>query len=169
MLSGRTVVVCTEGDEADRSLVRSLFAHTSARVVEMTTEDHDRRMAAVLGLAHLGGLTMANALRLSGIDDRELTEVAGPTLSKQLRTAREICGENPDLYFEIQRLGGGPEHGAVWLREALEQWLAAIVDGDRRRFAELMRACWEFLHGATGRGDAAGGRGTGDGSAAGPR
>lgn len=150
MLSGRTIVICSDAPEADRSLVRGLFARTSARVVEMTVENHDRRMTAVLGLAHLSGLVLADALRLSGIDERELSEVAGATLTKQLATVREICSENPELYFEIQQLGDVPRSGAAWLRAALEQWLRTVEADDRNAFTDLMRDCSAFLEAASG-------------------
>ena len=87
--------------------MRGLFAETSARLVEMSAEEHDRRMGLVLGLTHLSNFVFARALSHSKLSAADLDEVAGVTFTKQLVTTREVTAENPGLYFEIQALESG--------------------------------------------------------------
>jgi prephenate dehydrogenase len=148
MLSGRTIVVCDEARNKDLEIVRGLFVETSARLVDMSSTEHDHRMGLVLGLTHLANLVFARALSHSSIGAADLSEVAGVTFTKQLGTTREVTAENPGLYFEIQALNRlTPEIGR-WLRKALEEWLAAVESNDEEGFTSLMRDCHAYLDGA---------------------
>ena len=146
MLSGRTIVFCNEASQKDLEVVRGLFGDTSARLVDMSSAEHDRRMGLVLGLTHLANLTFARALSHSSIDSTDLSEVAGVTFTKQLGTTREVTAENPGLYFEIQTLNQLTPETGKWLRQALEEWLVAVETNDEGGFTTLMRDCHAYLN-----------------------
>ncbi len=148
MLSGCTIVFCEEGRDEDLQIVRGLFAETSARLVDMPSEEHDRRMNLVLGLSHLANLVFARALTHSSVDAAKLAEVAGITFKKQLGTTHEVAAENPNLYFEIQALNRLTPETGKWLRRSLDEWLNTVVSGDSEAFTELMTSCHEYLDGA---------------------
>ena len=148
MLSGRTIVICREGDPADRAVVQALFADTSVRLVELDIPDHDRRMSLVLGLTHLANLVFARALSRSGVGAEDLAQVAGVTFSKQLATTREVAGENPELYFQIQALNRLTAQTGRRLAAAAEELVAAVEAGDGEGFAEIMGEVDRFLSGA---------------------
>jgi len=154
MLSGRTIVFCDEARKSDLEVVRGLFAETSARLVDMSSAEHDRRMGLVLGLTHLANLVFARALSNSAIDASDLSEVAGVTFTKQLGTTREVTAENPGLYFEIQALNRLTPETGKWLRQALEEWLVAVESKDEGGFTTLMRECHTYLDGAHTEGSA---------------
>jgi prephenate dehydrogenase/chorismate mutase len=144
-LEGRTVVVCSDADARDRAVVRGLFAETSARLVELTVAEHDRRMAVVLGLTHLANLVVARAVAASGLDAAELDQVAGTTFQRQMATTREVVGENPELYHQIQHLSPDTGRAAGWLHDAVEAWLGASRRSDSSQFVELMQECRDAL------------------------
>jgi chorismate mutase/prephenate dehydrogenase len=149
MLSGRTIVFCEEGRREDLEAVRALFVETSAHLVDMSSEEHDRRMGIVLGLTHLANLVFARALSHSSVGSAELAEVAGVTFTKQLATTREVAAENPGLYFEIQVLNHlTPETGRL-LRQALDEWLTVVEGEDELAFIRLMHECHDFLGSAS--------------------
>lgn len=145
MLSDRTILFCREGGAEERDAVRSLFANTSARLVETDLVEHDRLMGVILGTTHMTNLAFALALRRSGIDAAALAAAAGVTFQKQFATTREVCGENPSLYFEIQTSNRIAEDATQALRLALEEWNIAVESPDASRFAELMRTCRTHL------------------------
>jgi chorismate mutase/prephenate dehydrogenase len=151
MLSGRTIVFCDEARPEDLAVVRGLFAETSARLVEMSITEHDRRMGLVLGLTHLSNLVFARALSHSKLTAADLDEVAGVTFTKQLGTTREVTGENPGLYFEIQVLNEATPETGRWLRQALDEWLAAVESGNAAVFERLMADCHGYLGAAEDR------------------
>lgn len=147
MLSGRTVVFMTDAPPEDREVVRGLFADTSARLVDMTPDEHDRRMRAVLGLTHLVTLVYARSLDRSGLAVADLAEVAGVTFERQLGATRELAWENPELFFEIQSHLPGGDGPADWLSGAVDDWRELVAGGDREGFVELMRRCREVIGG----------------------
>jgi len=152
MLSGRTIVFCTDADPEDLALVRGLFEDTSAELVEMDVAEHDRRIALVLGLTHLSNLAYARALMGSRASAGDLAQVAGETYTKQLGTTREVIEENPELYFQIQALNPITEEVADELMNAVREWREAVVAGDNNGFARLMRECRDYLAGAADNG-----------------
>jgi chorismate mutase/prephenate dehydrogenase len=147
MLSDRTIVFCTDGHAEDIALVRGLFEETSARLVEMEVADHDRRMAAVLGLTHLANLVYARALSSSGLTAERLEEVAGVTFQKQIATTLEVVAENPYLYYEIQALNPDTPEIAESLRDSVDRWQRVIEGRDPVAFEDLMAECRDSLAG----------------------
>jgi chorismate mutase/prephenate dehydrogenase len=156
MLSGRTIVFCTDADTRDLALVRGLFEDTSAELVDMDIAEHDRRIALVLGLTHLSNLAYARALMGSRARAEDLAQVAGETYTKQLGTTREVIEENPELYFQIQALNPVTEEMADGLMSAIREWRETVATGDRDGFARLMRECRDYLAGAADDGAGAG-------------
>ena len=146
MLSNRTIVFCTDGAPEDVAVVRGLFEETSARLVDMGIEEHDRRMAMVLGMSHLVNLVYSRAVQQSGIPAAELAEVAGVTFGKQMKTSREVVGENPRLYFEIQSLGKFTPYIGGLLTSAVEEWRALVEADDIETFAVTMDGCRHYLN-----------------------
>ncbi len=156
MLSGRTIVFCTDADTRDLALVRGLFEDTSAELVDMDSAEHGRRIALVLGLTHLSNLAYARALMGSRARAEDLAQVAGETYTKQLGTTREVIEENPELYFQIQALNPVTEEMADGLMSAIREWRETVATGDRDGFARLMRECRDYLAGAADDGAGAG-------------
>ena len=155
MLSGRTIVFCSDAEPDDLALVRGLFEDTSAELVEMDIAEHDRRIALVLGLTHLSNLAYARALRGSGVRAEDLAKVAGETFTKQLGTTRQVIGENPELYFQIQALNPITEEVTNELIGAVKEWRNAVVTDDGDAFALLMRECRKYLAGTADNGTGA--------------
>jgi len=145
MLSGRTIVFCSEARPDDLAAVHNLFAETSANLVEISIEEHDRRMGLVLGLTHLSNLVFARALSHSSLTAADLDEVAGVTFTKQLGTTREVAGENPGLYYEIQVLNEATPETGRYLRRSLDEWLGVVETGDAPAFERLMENCHGYL------------------------
>lgn len=152
MLSGRSIVLCTEGRPADRAFLRRLFETTSARLVELDIREHDRRMGLVLGLAHMSNLVFARALMCSGIDAGSLLALAGVTYEKQIGTTREVCNESPALYFQIQAFNAMTPQAAGWLTQAVQDYLDVIQQGDAEGFSALMLESRAYLDTGDGHG-----------------
>ena len=50
---------------------------------------------------------------------------------------------------EIQSLNRRTPETGKWLRQALDEWLAAVESDDERAFTSLMQECHGFLDGAS--------------------
>jgi chorismate mutase / prephenate dehydrogenase len=147
LLSGRNVLVMDVGCPSAVEDVRMLFVDTMAEVRQIDLDDHDRLVALVLGLSHAVNIAFFTALERSGVEARQLAGISSTTFKRQLAIARDVAGENPGLYYEIQQLN---EHG-VWARDLLKEACQSIIDhvdgDDAREFAGLMLRGREFLTG----------------------
>lgn len=139
LLADRHVVVIDLGDARATSMARQLFAATTAQVVEMSLQEHDRLMAEVLGLSHAVNIVFAAALAEGGQEEGRLDRISSSTFNAQTRVTRAVVNENPHLYYEIQSLNPNSREALDRLAAALEKLRTALAQGDREAFAELMK------------------------------
>jgi len=124
LLSGRHVLLMDVGCAQAVGDAAALFTDTMAEVMAVELEQHDRLIALVLGLSHAVNIAFFTALAGSGIKAEQLAGISSTTFSRQLAITRDVAAENPDLYFEIQRLN---QHGNL-ARDAL---LSAVTHLDQ--------------------------------------
>lgn len=139
LLAGRHVLLMQVGAQAEAlAEARALFAATSADLVELALADHDRLVAYVLGLSHWLNLGFVRALAASGADAPKLARLSSTTFDRQLAVSRQVNGESPSLYFEIQALNQHRELAWDSLSRALAELRRVVEQGDAVAFAELM-------------------------------
>jgi chorismate mutase/prephenate dehydrogenase len=147
LLSGRHVLFMDVGNGEAVEAAEALFSQTMAEIRRIDIDDHDRLIAWVLGLSHAVNIAFFTAITDSGISAAELADVSSTTFNRQLAIARDVANENPDLYFEIQRLN---EHGAE-PRDVLLKVMQAISDsvasGDGEAFRQRMLSGRDYLTG----------------------
>jgi len=126
------VVICDTGDADAAGIVTRLFSSTTARLLHLPLDEHDRLMADVLTLAHATAIAFALALPETTVPVRSTTLGALQTLSANL------VRESPDVYFEIQALN--PNSGAALerLAAAVARVRGAVSTRDAGAFRELM-------------------------------
>lgn len=144
-LAGKKILFLRDGAPEDLALVRGLFASTSAELVEVEPEDHDRLMAWVLGLAHLSNLALARALARGAPPFSRLQRAEGVTFRRQAATTAEVAGENPRLYFAIQRLNPHFEETAGLLAQSLEELRALVRSGDAPAFTARLEEARRYF------------------------
>jgi chorismate mutase / prephenate dehydrogenase len=132
LLRDADVVVCETGDAETEAEVERLFRSTTANVVRMPLEEHDRVMADLLSLAHATAIAFALALPASE------HPVHSTTFSALERLAGAVVRESPDVYYEIQAMNPHSTESLKRLREAVERVLAAVEARDAREFHGLL-------------------------------
>ncbi|MEZ4402476.1 MAG: prephenate dehydrogenase/arogenate dehydrogenase family protein [Kofleriaceae bacterium] len=138
LLSGRHVIFVDVGVPAATAVARELFASTMATLVDMDLESHDRLIAYVLGLSHALNIAFFTALADSGEAAPRLATLSSTTFDAQLRIAANVANENPDLYFEIQRLNDYGTESLAALLYAVEKVRSVVRAGDSDGFRALM-------------------------------
>lgn len=126
------VVVCDTGDDAASSEVEQLFVPTTARVMHLPLDEHDRLMANVLTLAHATVIAFALALPDTPSPLRSTTLGALQTLSANL------LNESPDVYFEIQAKNPNSAAALARLAGAVARVAEAVSSQDQEGFGALM-------------------------------
>lgn len=147
LLMGRNVLVLDAGDAKATDVAHDLFAPTAANTLRLPLAEHDALMAEVLGLAHATSLVFNRTLAKGGRTILDLGPVASTTFRRQADVSREVAGENPRLYFEIQALN--PSSKAVLARlEAAVRDLHGIVERhDEAGFVRYMEEGKAFYGG----------------------
>ncbi len=142
VLRGSDVVVCDTGDLEAENFVSALFAPTSARLVRVGLDEHDRLMADMLTLAHAATLAFAGA-RLEG--EARRIDLHSTTDRALERLAATAVRESPEVYFEIQADNPYSAGAVRRLARALER-LRELVEGrDAEGFASWMAAAAKRL------------------------
>ena len=132
------VLACRQEPAEERRAVDALLRHPYTRVVAIPFAHHDRLMGWLLGLAHLHGMLFGAALAESGLDPAELLSCASTTFTRQAATARSVLLEDPELYFDIQRLN--PHREAVYAaaRDSLDRLVSRVREEDIDGFRNLL-------------------------------
>jgi chorismate mutase/prephenate dehydrogenase len=132
LLREADVVVCDTGDGEASAAVEALFAPTTARVVRLGLDEHDRVMADLLSLAHATAIAFAVALPPRAQPVRSTTFRALEAL------AAAVVRESPDVYFEIQARNPHSAAALERLRGALDRMVSAVTAGDADAFRGLL-------------------------------
>jgi len=141
-----TFVLAYRDDPAsEQQRIAAWLRHPYTHLVPVPFAHHDRLMGWLLGLAHLSGMLFGSALTHAGLSVEELRACASTTYDRQVATALSVLDEDPDLYFDIQRLN--PHRGEVYraARQALDALANTVEDGARERFRELLTSARQLL------------------------
>jgi len=145
LLSGRHVIFVDLGHRGAVDVARALFAPTMATTVDMGLDEHDRMIAYVLGLSHALSIAFFTALAASGEDAPKLAALSSTTFDAQLAVSAAVSRENPEMYFDIQRLN---HHGSAALDalcSAADAIRDAVASEDQSAFVALMETGETYL------------------------
>jgi prephenate dehydrogenase len=134
--------ILTPTSDEERTLagkVRDYLEARGARVSLMTPEEHDQKMAVILGLSHFIAIVAADTLLSANRDTQPAA--LGSTTYKVLHTLVEsVISENPELYASIQmNLPGVPAIEAL-LQGKVAAWAEMVKKKDRDAFIRQMKA-----------------------------
>jgi len=147
LLSGRHVIYIDLGVPDALEQAQALFAPTMVEQVVMGLEQHDRLIAYVLGLSHAVNIAFFTALAESGEAAPRLLQLSSTTFDAQFDIASKVAEENPDLYYEIQRLNDYGASSLDALARAVDTLRNAVAAGDKARFTALMQQGLEYTKG----------------------
>lgn len=139
------VLACRRDPRSEKEAVEPFLRHPYTNLVTVPFDHHDRLMGWLLGLAHFSAMLFGCALTRSGLGTAELRACASTTYNRQSATAASVIAEDPDLYFDIQRLN--PHRGEVYraAREALDELVEAVENNDRARFRDVISGARRYL------------------------
>jgi chorismate mutase/prephenate dehydrogenase len=145
-LSDKIICFCDCGVREATDRVKNFFRDTTAKLVELTIDEHDRLSSYVLGLSHFINLLFLNTLSKSGCSERNLKKIASTTFNSQLLTAAGVINENPELYFEIQALNPYQKDLFDSMKKNLDVLIRIIGSGRRDSFFKIFLAGKEWLN-----------------------
>jgi len=134
----------TDEENALAQKIKGYLEARGARVSLMTPEEHDQKMALILGLSHFIAIVAADTL-LSADKPRPPEPVGGITYKVLLTLVESVISENPELYASIQMsLPHVTEVEALFQRKVAE-WAELVRNKDRGEFVRRMKVLKEEL------------------------
>lgn len=139
-ITGQNFVVTPTNNEEEAlaEKVRDYLETRGARVSLMTPEEHDDKMAVILGLSHFIAVVAADTL-ISSNKVAQPTALGGITYKVLLTLVESVISENPELYASIQmNLPGVAEIEALFQAKVAE-WAEMVRKKDRGAFIRQMK------------------------------
>ncbi len=122
-----------------REKAKNYLETRGARVTLMTPQEHDRKMAVVLGLAHF--ISLVSADTLVGLNQRRLAQmeaISGTTFKVLLTLVESVVSEDPALYASLQMsLPDMVDIEKAFLANT-RSWAELVENKDHRGFADKM-------------------------------
>ncbi len=138
-IEGHNIVLTpTRDDEkALAEKAQTFLEERGAKVELMTPEEHDHRMAVVLGLAHYIAIVSGDALlNIDNLADMEIA--SGITFRVLMTLIASVLGEDPALYAAIQtNLPDLPAFESDFINKA-SQWAELVKQKDSAGFTRRM-------------------------------
>ena len=132
LLRNMEVVICDTGDAEASALVEALFHATTATLVHLPLDEHDRVMADVLSLAHATVIAFTLALPAA------TPAVHSNTYRALLDLAGNAVDQNPDVYFQIQALNPHSLAAIDRLRQGIDRVREVVETHRPDAFAALL-------------------------------
>ncbi len=139
-ISGQNFVLAPTGSE-ERALaekVRNYLETRGASVSLMTPEEHDDKMAVILGLSHFIAIVAGDTL----LDSNKVvqpTKLGGITYKVLLTLVESVISENSELYAAIQMNLPNVTGVEALFQEKVAEWAEVVKNKDRDSFMRRMR------------------------------
>ncbi len=147
ILAGHNIILCTDERCPLETFqqVENIFKLTSANIIHLPLQDHDKYMSYVLGSAHLVNLLYAQVLEHSTLPLGELENLAGTTFAKQIEVTKDVVAENQNLYFDIQFLNQRTQDLLEVLENVLQGIKMQILNRQRGQFKDAMEKAKNYF------------------------
>jgi chorismate mutase/prephenate dehydrogenase len=146
LMSGKHVLFIDMGNEEAVNQVKQLFQPTMAERIDMKFEDHDRLIAYVLGLSHVVNIAFMTVLTESGEAAESLAKLSSTTFDAQLGIASNVSSENPNLYYEIQKLNHYSPTTLNALSDAVQRIIQMIHQDNQTAFVNIMTQAKKYMN-----------------------
>jgi len=142
----KAVVFCGKKSDFSDDPLWKAFEHSGARLVTVPFEKHDRLMSYVLQLTHAINIIYFTVLSNAEIAYQDIEAAASPICERQIINAKAVADQDPDLYFEIQKLSRHLGNLYEELGIAQAELIEALASDTSAKFRSLMekgRKCFE--------------------------
>jgi len=146
-LENRPVIFCGLPDQFKEDPIWMAFKEEGANLLTISFESHDKMMSYILQLTHAVNLIYFTVLSNSSIDSKKMELAASPICARQMTNAKAVAQQDPELYFEIQKLSDhlGSLYGEIGTAQA--ELVEALASDSSMKFKELMKKGKKYFEG----------------------
>jgi prephenate dehydrogenase len=131
-----------DDEQALAQKAKNYLETRGARVTLMTPQEHDRKMAVVLGLAHFIAIVAADAL-LSTDEIKNTESIGGITYKVLLTLVESVLTEDVELYASLQMNLPNLLELERLFKDKAGEWAHLVATQDRAEFIRRMKALKE--------------------------
>ena len=117
--------------------IREYLETRGAKVSLMTPQEHDEKMAIVLGLSHFIAIVSADTL-LSSNKLKPPEAIGGITYKVLVTLVESVISENPELYASIQMNLPDITEIEELFHQKVNEWVDLVKSKDRQKFVQQM-------------------------------
>lgn len=128
-LAGQSIIITPKTSMKAARIVRRLFEPHGAKVVFMSSKEHDSLMCTLLGLPHMIGLAFAAVARDAGLDG----ELATTSFRRLFDLSKTISSEDPQLLADIQLCLPSMKANDQFM-QVFQKLLSSVKAKDRQAF-----------------------------------
>lgn len=132
------VIFCGNEGEFENDPIWEAFNEQGSTLMTVPFDQHDEMMSYILQLTHAINIIYFTVLSNSKIQITNLESAASPICRKQLLNAENVAVQDPDLYFEIQKLSGHLGKLYEELGAAQGELVEALASDSSSKFRRLM-------------------------------
>jgi len=140
-VKNQNFILTPTGDE-EQSLAQKIKDYLEARgakVTVMTPQEHDEKMAIILGLSHFIAIVSADALLSSG-KLKPAAAIGTVTYKVLLTLVESVLSEDPELYASLQMNIPYIAEVEGLFQERAQAWADLVRNKNRREFVRQMSA-----------------------------
>jgi chorismate mutase/prephenate dehydrogenase len=143
----KPVIFCGKPDQFKEDPIWKSFEAEGARLLTVPFDDHDKVMSYILQFTHAMNIIYSTVLSNSGIDIKLMEKAASPICARQMQTAKRVSQQDPQLYFEIQRLSDHLGDMYEQLGIAQAELVEALAGESSAKFKALMEKGKKYFEG----------------------
>ena len=139
--------VLTPTNDEERALAQKISEYLEtrgAKVSLMTPQEHDEKMAIVLGLSHFIAIVSADTL-LDSAKLKQPGEIGGITYKVLLTLVESVISEDPELYASIQMNLPNITEVEELFHQKVKEWVDLVKNKDRQKFVRQMNVLKDRL------------------------
>ena len=144
-IKNQTIVLCPARTKKWLRWLVDVFEKNGAKVKIANPEKHDEMMSIIQGLNHFSTLTVAHAMKSSGIRLKESLEYTSPIYKLRMIMVGRILNQNPELYADIEVMN--PKNKKILeIYENSSKKLKKIIETkNTKEFVKYFNECVEFF------------------------
>ncbi|MFC1931137.1 prephenate dehydrogenase [Chloroflexota bacterium] len=139
--------ILTPTNDEEKALaqkVKGYLETRGAKVSLMTPQEHDEKMAIILGLSHFIAIVSADTLLSSG-KPNQAEAIGGITYKVLLTLVESVVSEDPELYASLQMNLPDVMEIEDLLQRRAKVWADMVKNKDRQEFVRQMKVLRDKL------------------------
>lgn len=146
-LRGQDYVLCPAREGNYISWFKEFLKRQGLNIIEITPEEHDKKMGIIQCLTHLSAIAVGDVLRNMDIDVEETLKLASPVYRLRMGMIGRILNQDAELYSDIQMFNPVSAKIAEEYRRSIEKISEAVKNKDSKEFETIFKESSEHLGG----------------------